>query len=268
MAAYLRTWADVEEWMQDNSISRYNVSRSRESQNNDFVFFYDKELSAEENKLRCERALQRFAGDMLYLVGWRSESAKTGGFSASVLYDRVTQTAPTVTPTTQVSGVGLYGTDNINIEMLRKDIALQIHNEYERERLERLDKELREERRDFEAERNSAIGILAQYLAPLVGRLNPMKNVAGVPLDAAAPVEAEPIRVKHEQAQETDEPVTETEEEIEIFCSEKEYRLMLSYIERLASVEPQWLQLLQKVAELAESGDNTYTMAKQFLLNK
>ena len=261
--AYLRTWGDIQAWMQDNGIIRWNISRTQDKQDNNNVFVYDKDKSAEENKLICERALDRFAGDVLYLVGWRTGEARTGGFSATILYDRAGQQNAQSAPAPQIGG--LYGMGgSVDIGSLTADIEQRIANRYEKERLERLEKDLREEKRDLEARQSSALGLLAQYLAPvaqqLIGKVAPMPKVAGI--DADQPVHAQTIEPHKEQAQSgQDEP-----EEVEVFCTEEEYNRAMALLERFAKVEPQWLDLLEKVAVLAESGDGTYTMAKQFLL--
>ena len=248
--------------MQDNGIQRWSISRTQATQDNNNVFVYDKDKSDEENKLICERALARFAGDVLYIVGWRTKEAKTGGFSAMILYEKAGSVAQ---PAPQVGG--LYGVGgSIDIAGLTADIEKRIGNRYEKERLERLEKELREEKRDLEAQKNSAMGILAQTLAPfaqkLAGKLAPMRNVAGTPLDAEEDVTAARIHTRREAAGE--EP--EQPDEVEIFCEEDEYNRMMATMERFAAVEPQWLDLLEAVTRLAEANDSSYTMAKQFLL--
>lgn len=263
--AYLKSWGEIQAWMQDNGIQRWNISRTQDKQDNNNVFVYDKEKSLDENKLICERSLDRFAGDVMYITGWRTEAAKTGGFFAMILYERNASAAPTATMQPQVGG--LYGVGSqVDIGALTADIEQRISNRYEKERLERLEKDLREEKRDLEAQKNSAMGILAQTLAPfaqqLAGKLAPLPKVAG--LDAAEDVQAAKIHAAQEPQAEQAETVEEDVEEI--FCTEAEYRKMLALMERFAAVEPQWLALLEAVTTLAENGDNTYTMAKGFLL--
>ena len=261
--AYLRNWGDIQVWMQDCGIQRWSISRTQAAQDNNNVFVYDKDKSEEENKLICERALERFAGDVLYITGWRTKEAKTGGFSAIILYDKNGQQTP---PSQQVGG--LYGVGgSIDIAGLTADIEQRISNRYEKERLERLEKELHEEKRDLENQKNSAMGIIAQTLAPfaqqLAGKLAPMRNVAGTPtpIDAEEDITAAKIR-----AQEASEENEEQPDEIEIFCEEEEYNRMMAIMKRFAEVEPQWLDLLESVTRLAEANDNMYLMAKQSLL--
>lgn len=68
---------------------------------------------------------------MLYLVGWRTGEARTGGFSAIILYDKTDRAADL--PQTQVGGFGLYGVNgNLDIESLTRDITARVRNEYDR----------------------------------------------------------------------------------------------------------------------------------------
>lgn len=256
--AYLRTWGDIQAWMQDNDIQRWNISRTQATQDNNNVFVYNKDKSEDENKLICERALERFAGDVLYIVGWRTKEAKTGGFSAAILYNRAAQASPAeaARPASGLYGVG----GSVDIDKLTADIEQRIHNRYEKERLERMEKDLKEERRSLEAQKNSAIGIIAQTLAPfaqqLAGKLTPMPKVAGI--DSEEDVRAARIRVQ-EEAQ-------EAEEGEENAFTDEEADELLALMERFKKVEPQYIQLLAAVVEMAENGDANYALAKQFLL--
>lgn len=259
--AYLKSWGEVQQWMQDNSIVRWNLDRNKNSDNN-FAFSYNKDKSPEENMLNFESALNRHAGEVLYLTGWRSESAKTGGFSATVLYEaRGSQPIQTAQPT---AGVG-----SIDTETLKADIRREIKNEFDQERLARERKEFDEAKRDFEAKQNSVIGLLVNYFAPvaqqLAGKLNPMPRVAG--LDATG-VETEPIRVKHtpEAHEDPKDPAApEAEVEVEVFSDEEADKLF-ELLARFKKVEPNYMQLIEAVVRLAEANDATYTMAKGFLL--
>lgn len=256
--AYLKNWGEVQQWMLDNSIVRWNASRDK-SADNSFVFSYNKDKSPDENMLIFESALKRFAGDVLYLVGWRTEAAKTGGFSAMVLYeDQQRHAQPSPVPTT---GIG----STIDLETLKSDLRREIKNEFDQDRLTRERKEFEEAKRDFEQKQNGVMGLLVNYLAPvaqqLAGKLQPLPRVAG--LDATG-VETEPIRVKH--AQET----TETPEdpgavEQEVFTDEEADQLF-ELLARFKKVEPQYMQLIESVVQLAEAKDATYNMAKGFLL--
>lgn len=217
--AQLRNFQDVKDWLRDNGITRWNVAQSRNSgQSNDKVFVSDSEKSEGENLALCERALQRFAGNLIYITGFRGNS-NTAGFLAEIQYDAPAQAAQPVA----VAGVG----ETIDRQQLITDIRREIKNEFDQERLERERKEFDEAKRDFEAKQNGVVGLLVQYLAPvaqqLAGKLQPLNRVAG--LDATQPVTAQPIRARRPDSEDPAEeelPKTDAyEHEEEVFSEEE-----------------------------------------------
>lgn len=267
MAAYLRNWTDIAEWLQDNSIKRWNVSRTQAAQDNNNVFVFDKEKNEEENKLLCERALERFAGDVLYLVGWRTDGAKTGGFSATILYSNQ-NTQPASASVPQMPVGGLYGVGGtVDIDSLTRDLTARIRNEYDRAEITRLQKQLdddrkqlRDEQRNFEREKVGTIGILVEKFAPILkavagkhGMDLPM--VAGI--DAKEDVAAARIKAVSDTTDDTEELSAFTDDEADE---------LLDLMSRFKAVEPDYMKLIRAVVGMAEANDSTYTMAKTFLL--
>ena len=267
----LKCWADIDQVLKDTGAQRFNVGRSRDFQSNDNVFIYDKEKSLAENKEICERSLERAAGELLYLTCWRNENGKTSGCQYYVRYDTPSQ-QPIQLPAqpNAVSG-GLYGTgNNIKIDELTRDIEQRLLNRFEKERLERESKQLAEDKREFENAKNSALGLIASYVAPfakqLAGRL---PQVAGI--DAEEPVHAAPIHAtrKPEQApgqQPADAPSDQPDEQEQDVFTDAESETLYALMARFKAVEPDYLKLLTAVVEMAERGDATYTMAKGFLM--
>ena len=269
--AYLRNWGEVNQVLDDAQTKKFNIVRTRgDAQSNNNVFIFDTEKTLEENKQVAERLLQRVAGEIVYLVLWRTDSAKTGGQSFTIMYDtdsrQQQQAAPITIPQPQASQptAGLYGVGaNVDIDKLTADIEQRIMNRYESERLERERKQLEDDKRALQEDKNSAIGLLAQYLAPaakqILGNLTPMPRVAG--LDAQHPVRAEKIQPisKNEQGEEV-----QAEEE-DVFTEEESDKLY-DLLARFKAVEPEYMRLLEAVVKMAENGDGTYGMAKNFLL--
>lgn len=270
---YLRNWADISDWMNDNGIVVWNVSRTQAAQDNNKVFMYDEEKSLDENRILCERALNRFAGDVLYIVGWRTPKGRTGGYSATILYSG--NNAQPETTQQRVSGFGgLYGFDDEGRRLLVADITNQVRNEYDRREIQNLQRQLeeerkafRDERREFEKEKLGAIGILvdkfAPYLKAVAGKHGlELPKVAGI--DADTDVEAARIH----PAQQAQQPGDASDEEQGEAFSDTEADELLALMTRFKSVEQDYLQLLKAVVEMAESGDKRYLMAKQFLLTQ
>ena len=112
-------------------------------------------------------------------------------------------------------------------------------------------KSFEQEKRAFEAEKASAIGLLVHHLSPVLSALG-QKRVAGV--DASAPVQAQPITT------------IEQEEMINEIFTDEESDKLFDLMARFKAAEPEYMQLIECVVKMAESGDGTYTMAKGFLL--
>ena len=253
--AYLKNWAEVLQVIEDNNAKRFKVSRAKNSSDDNMnVFMYNSELSDAENKQIAERLLQRCAGDILYLTCWRSENARTGGCSYAIMYDGVQGAAQQ--GAAQVQGVGLYGAGNaIDVEKLTADIEARVMTRYERERLDAERKQLDAERKAFDAEKASSIGLIVQKLAPVAQALmrKNLPQVAG--MDTEEPVHSHKIQPISEREEEEENPFTDEEEE-------KIFDLM----DRFKKKEPRYLELLESVVTMAENGDQTYEMAKNFLL--
>lgn len=287
--AYLKSWGEVAQILDDCGAKKFNISRRRDAdaQSNDNVFVFDTERSLEENKQVAERILQRCAGEIMYITVWRTDAARTSGCKYAILYD----SAPVQLPQQQAAGsAGLYGVagGGVDIDKLTSDIEARLMTKFERERLEQERKELRDEKREFERVKNGAIGLVVQKFAPVVdalaGRLAPLPRVAGV--DAENPVHAQVIKPisEHKPEQEHNEPdsgdgrshdvrITEHTEpsepvagdEPDVFTDEESDELF-ALMARFKAVEPQYMDLLRAVVQMAESGDSTYAMAKGFLL--
>ena len=287
--AYLKSWGEVAQMLDDIGAKKFNIARRRDAdaQSNDNAFMYDSEKSLEENKQVAERILQRCAGEIMYMTVWRTDAARTGGCKYAILYD----SAPMQLPQQQqvAGGAGLYGTPSggVDIDKLTADIEARLQTKFERERLDRELKELRDEKREFERVKNGAIGLIVQKFSPVVdalaGRLAPLPRVAGV--DAENPVHAQVIKPisEHkpdEPEQEHNSPesgddrshdvrITEQTEasEQDVFTDEESDELF-ALMARFKAVEPQYMDLLRAVVQMAENSDGTYTWAKGYLLKQ
>ena len=254
--AYLRCWGDVQAWMTDNDIKRYNISRTNSPNDNNNVFVYNKDKSEAENLLVCERALSRNAGDLLHITGWRTEVARNGGFSANILYEGYVGASQAQQST---QGVG-----TIDINQLKSDIRREIQNQYEEERLKRERDEYLAEKKQFESDKNGVMGLLVNYLAPVAKQLLGVgtTSIAGVVNES--PVSAPPIMA---QPQSQDSELLQEEIHDSVF-SEDEEDEVYKLLSRFKIVEPDYFQLLRKVVELAESGNPMYSMAKNILMKE
>ena len=145
---------------------------------------------------------------------------------------------------------------------LTAKIRKEIMTEMKEQKLDADRKALDAERREFNKDKNSAIGLVVGYLKPLLDakisglKHQPYRNV-GV-LDSESDVEASRI-VAPDEAEVVEDDFTEEEAQ----------RLndIMALMARFKKVEPEhYLDLLEKMVVMAENGDSTYAMARGVLL--
>ena len=152
---------------------------------------------------------------------------------------------------------------------LRKEIMADIdRREYEREKAA-----FEKEKKEYEADKVSAIGLLVGYVKPylplLKEKLAPgLSHVAGTDKPVVAkpiqPIVAEEAEQDEEMLDFTPDPEPGNAEDCEI--SEEENEKLCDLLKRFRAVEPDYIKLLESVVKMAEAGDATYKMAKNALL--
>lgn len=136
------------------------------------------------------------------------------------------------------------------MERIRKEVQL----EYENQRYKEERKQFEADKKQFEEEKNSAIGTFARLMSPVVAAISGKQQRVCAVVDADAPVEAQPIHA------------VEQEENINEVFGDEESDKLFDLMSRFKSVEPQHMELLERVVVMAENGDPMYGMAKGILL--
>lgn len=251
-------WQQVEDWITDNRFKRWIFYKSNPDskadgeRGNDKIVdskFYNDD--AQDEKLRLTKKYLEQWGGRAYGVAFQGETATTGGAQCVVCLDEV------VAAPVQVSGAGVSGAD---IDQIKAQVREQVRTEFERQAYERERKEFEQERKEFERDKNSAIGLMVGYLKPVFNALT-QKRVAGI--DAEDDVQAARIRPIDQQP----EQAQDEQEQAGVF-SDDEVEKLNEIMARFKAVEPCYLELLEAVVVMAETGDNTYSMAKGMLLKK
>lgn len=249
-------WQQVESWIRDNGINSWRFSYDRtgtqtdgettsQTRSNRLAVLSDAFPGDLDEKIALtKRRLMAEANQTLYGYG------KRGKENTGLLYCEVRLVDEFQQPGTQaVSSVPVY--PQFDEAAISARIRKEVMQEMELKRYEDERKSFEQEKRAFEAEKHSAIGLLVHHLSPVLSALG-QKRVAGV--DASAPVQAQPITT------------IEQEEMINDIFTDKESDQLFDLMARFKAVEPEYMQLIECVVKMAESGDCTYTMAKGFLL--
>ena len=250
-------WQQVESWIRDNGLNSWRFSfdktgtqtdgdgNTEQKRSNRMAIVSDYLPGGLDEKMAItRRRLIEESSHVLYGYG------KRGKENTGLLYCEVRLVDELQQPGTQaVSSVPVY--PQFDEAAISARIRKEVMQEMELKRYEDERKSFEQEKRAFEAEKQSAIGLLVHHLSPVLSALG-QKRVAGV--DASAPVQAQPITT------------IEQEEMINEIFTDKESDQLFDLMARFKAVEPEYMQLIECVVKMAESGDGTYTMAKGFLL--
>lgn len=250
------TVQQIESWIRDNNLTHWIFTRGDRSlpkgdgaEPNDKILDSDYLGDDLEQKIELTKRILNDYQGRIYGTGWYGKKA-TGGLWCEV----------------QLFGGGSNPTNGVgatqppfDIGKLEESISKRIHAEIEAENYKRERADFEREKKEFEEAKTSVIGQLVETFAPYIPVLKNLggqrRMVAGV--DANEPVHAAPIVA---DAPETEEPETESP------FTDEEADQLFALMARFKAVEPDYLKLIESVVTMAESGDSTYKMAKNFLV--
>lgn len=249
----ITTRLQFEEWIKDNGFSRWifyksdPTSKSEGDRSNDKITDSKFYAGSIEQKIDMTCKYLEQWGNIAYGVAYQTETASTGGTIATVRLESTAQ--QTAQPT---AGVGAVDAAAL-MEQCRKEIRLEFEQrEYEKQR-----KQLDDDIKEFNRDKESAIGALVGFMKPVLSAMA-TKRVAGV--DAPDEVAAARIRAVDTQDPDSQEPIAESP------FTDEEADKLFDLMARFQKVEPQYMQLIESVVKMAESGDQTYAMARGFLI--
>ncbi len=235
----------VIEWLDVNGLEHWQVSTT--TGDNSKVFETQEDETKEDKISRFRRVMDYCTGNRFIIVAGRN--GKTGrGLFKEEFKNLPEGSAPTISgaPTAQTPGVGYVAIGELDRRLAEE--RQRILQDVKIERLEAENKELRDEvtAKDDVAHRfmeklNPYIGTIA---GSLVGKMVPQAPMVGV-----AGLESSPVQ------SEVDNSDLNTDET----------RLM-NAIQRWSAVEPDMIKIIETLADMAEKGDNMYSMAKGMLI--
>ena len=259
------SWDQVEEWIRDNNFAHWIIYRSRpeEGDKNNNIIVDSKFYTCDEaDKIAMTKKYLLANGGRGYAVGFATPNTTVGGVVAEIRLEGEN------VPANSVSGLAGYG----SIGELRESITREIRAQIKAEQYEAEKKQFEKDKAEFEAEKQTALGAIVHYFAPIgqmlmEKKLMPMARVAG--LDAEHDVHAR--KIVPEDGRPVDDPEQKSEDapeqgaQQEPFTDEEAEQLMALMV-RFKNVEPDYLQLIEAVVKMAESGDSMYNIAKGMLL--
>lgn len=253
-------WQQVESWIRDNGLNSWRFSYDRtgsqtdsdgnteQKRSNRMAIVSDYFPGSLDEKIALtHKRLSEESNQVLYGYG------KRGKENTGLMYCEVRLVDELQQPSTQaVSSLPISAPfdEEKMMERIRKEVQL----EYENQRYKEERKQFEADKKQFEEEKNSAIGTFARLMSPVVAAISGKQQRVCAGVDADAPVEAQPIHA------------VEQEENINEVFGNKESDELFDLMSRFKSVEPQYMELLERVVVMAEKGDPMYGMAKGILL--
>lgn len=254
------SWDQVEEWLRDNNFAHWIIYRSRPEEgdkNNNIIVDSKFYTGGDEDKIAMTKKYLLSNGGRGFAVGFATPNTTVGGVIAEIRLEGQNE------PANSISGIAGYG----SIGELRESITREIRAQIKAEQYEAEKKQFEKEKAEFEAEKQTAIGALVHYFAPIGQMLMEKKimpRVAG--LDAPEDVHARKIVPEDGNTVDPEQPEQPQETEQEEPFTDAEAEQLMALMVRFKAVEPDYLQLIEAVVKMAESGDSMYNMAKNMLL--
>lgn len=201
---------------------------------------------------------------------YASETRTKAGYKFLVAYkdDESLSTAPS---TMQQQPVYVNGIGNTDREQLEEEIRSKIMFEIEKENFRKEKEEFEQSKINGTANDGDITSTLANIsgnfckvidsIANVMREVNKSRSFSMHTSPAVGIAGVEPEAIPNnilDKAKNTMEEINQETQDIQ----EKVENLL----ERFSNVEPQWIELLEKVVIMAENQDTTYTMAKSILL--
>ena len=237
----------VIEWLDSNGIESWSVSTSKDKQTNNYIFKSNDEASVKDEQARMIHVLSLSSNPNLFIFGKKKGASNSANYCEMFSNNNTTvfsETSPT-------SAIGTVNQDTINTM-----VANAVERErmsWERKELDREREEVRAMRKEYEDQTASVVGLLIKKAAPII------QSVMGIaPQVAIGSVEneisAEPIRVRKTEPVEVQEERVEEIEEQEVF-SDEESNELFAIVERWKNVDPDYITVIRRIVEFAESGE-------------
>ncbi len=226
------------EMIRINELENFEIYTGKENAST-ALFKSNPERDLDSNIEQARSIMRSCHGDYFTLVSWRGNNKTVNKFR--FVFDNLIHTS-----VGSSSGTATPATVGVPSELVDQQIQAAIDRlqlDYERKDIDRRENDLRDRERDFERNRDSVLGRIMNVVGGVINQY-PQLAVAGIPEGDDAPSEATTLA-----AEPTDDATAHLEQ----------------LLSRWAEVDPDWLQLLEKIVNMATSQDPKYTIAKSML---
>lgn len=239
----------VIEWLNLNNIDTWAISTSKDRSASNYVFRSREGVPVADEQVRMRETLALSSNEHLYVYGKAGSRGNSANFSEE--FSNNVQPQPIQQPMT----VGaIAGYNQSSIETMVANAVEKERMAWERKELDREREEVRQARQAYEEQQSSVLGLLVQKAAPFIQSIMGVQSPSLAVGSVANEITAEPIKAR--RAEPT--PVEETEESVEateeVFTDEESNELF-AIVERWKNADPNYLQVITRIVEFAESGE-------------
>lgn len=242
----MTTYDKIPEILRLNNCTYWTIRSKKDT--NSYIFKCEKDSGFDDNLSRMQNVMNLYKGSYFILEGKENSEANRGSFT----FEFSNENTSYKNQPAEIVGIGSsISESDINSRIENATNAVRL--EFEKKDLERRERDLEAREKEYREEKASTIGIIVDKIGKVLPRIFPQVAVAGM--------QDEHVHVAPSRSDQHD---TEGEiSEIGIENSDIE-----NLLERFSAVEPEWYRLLNNIVEMAERKDSTYTMARNFLLQK
>ena len=240
----MATWQDAIKFIKINDLSGFSLRQG--TSDNQMLFKSLPDESIDDAISRAEQIMAFTEGRYILLEGYKGANQQRGKYSFSFQNSIL----PTVSGVQQAQPV-------MDENFINSRIAVAIEKvkaEYDKQDLERREKELKERMKEFEQDKSSVIGMVVEKIAPMIKGVA-QRQTASLAVGTLGEAASEPIRPAREES-------AEQPEDAEVELSDDIVRNIL----RWQAVERELPQLLEVIATLAENNDQNYIFVRKALL--
>lgn len=233
----------VIEWLNLNGIDTWAISTSKDRAASNYVFRSREGVPVEDEQVRMKETLALSSNSHLYIYAKAGSKGNSANFSEE--FTNNVQTQQTQQP------MAISGYDQTSIETMVANAVERERMAWERKELEKEREEVRQAKKEYEEQQSSVLGLLIQKAAPFVQSIMGVQPSLAVG-SVANEVSAEPIKARRA------EPVEETEEDVEVseeVFTDEESEELFAIIERWKNADENYLQVITRIVEFAESGE-------------
>ena len=242
----------VIEWLNLNNIDTWAISTSKDRAASNYVFRSREGVPVADEQVRMRETLALSSNNHLYIYGKAGSKGNSANFSeefSNNVQNHIQQ---------PMSVNGIAGYDQSSIATMVANAVEKERMAWERKELDREREEVRQAKKEYEEQQSSVLGLLIQKAAPFVQSIMGVQQPSLAVGSVADEVKAEPIKARRAEPTHTEDVEQETEEVTEVsedVFTDEESDELFAIVERWKNADPQYLSVITRIVEFAESGE-------------